>query len=175
MVIGLFRHSTHSHCHSNPFRCCNFTTTELICSIASSMELSGPMHVQQHGYWPFWPFSLQWRHNERDSVSNRQLHDRLLNRLFRHRLKKTSKLRVTGLYAGNSPGEFPAQRASNAENVSIWWHHHVGIPVSHPNRCKCCNSTTARPIHSISSRGTVLASRFPVDCNHHSKAYVTGE
>ena len=28
---------------------------------------------------------------------------------------------------GNSPvtGEFPAQRASNAENVSIWWRHHV--------------------------------------------------
>ena len=23
------------------------------------------------------------------------------------------------------PGEFPAQRASNAENVSIWWRHHV--------------------------------------------------
>ena len=36
--------------------------------------------------------------------------------------KKTPKLRVTGLYAGNSSvtGEFPAQRASNAENVSIW-------------------------------------------------------
>ena len=43
------------------------------------------------------------------------------------RSKKTSKLRVTGLCAGNSPvtGEFPAQRASNAENVSIWWHHHA--------------------------------------------------
>ena len=29
--------------------------------------------------------------------------------------------------AGNSPvtGEFPAQRASNAENVSIRWRHHV--------------------------------------------------
>ena len=40
--------------------------------------------------------------------------------------KKTSKLRVTGLCAGNSPGtsEFPAQRASNAESVSIWWLHH---------------------------------------------------
>ena len=39
----------------------------------------------------------------------------------------TSKLRVTGLCAGNSPGtdEFPAQMASNAENVSIWWRHHV--------------------------------------------------
>ena len=35
--------------------------------------------------------------------------------------KKQSKLRVTGLCAGNSPvtGEFPARRTSNAENVSI--------------------------------------------------------
>ena len=35
--------------------------------------------------------------------------------------RKKSKLRVTGLCAGNSPvtGEFPAQMASNAENVSI--------------------------------------------------------
>ena len=32
----------------------------------------------------------------------------------------------TGLCKGNSPvsGEFPAERASNAENVSIWWRHH---------------------------------------------------
>ena len=72
--------------------------------------------------------SLQWRHNEQDSVSNHQPHDCLLNRLFGCRSKKTSKLRVTGLCAGNSPGtgEFPAQRASNAENVSIWWRHHDG-------------------------------------------------
>ena len=50
----------------------------------------------------------------------------LLNRLFRRRSKKTSKLRVTGLCAGNSPGtgEFPAQMASYAENISIWWRHH---------------------------------------------------
>ena len=39
---------------------------------------------------------------------------------------KTSKLRVTGLCAGNSPGtgEFHAQMASNAENISISWRHH---------------------------------------------------
>ena len=51
----------------------------------------------------------------------------LLNRLFRRRSKKTSKLRVTGLCEGNSPvpSEFPAHRASSAENVSIWWRHHV--------------------------------------------------
>ena len=41
--------------------------------------------------------SLQWRQNGRDSVSNHQPHDCLLNGLF------------TGA------GEFPAQMASNAE------------------------------------------------------------
>ena len=71
--------------------------------------------------------SLQWRHTGRDSVSNHQLHDCLLNRLFRRKSKKTSKLRATGHCAGNSPGtgELPTQMASNAENVSIWWRHHV--------------------------------------------------
>ena len=55
------------------------------------------------------------------SYSNHQPHHCLLNRLFRRRSKKTSKLRVTGLCAGKSPetGESPAQTASNAENVSF--------------------------------------------------------
>ena len=85
-------------------------------------------------------YSLQWPHNGRDGVSNHQPHDCFLNRLFRHRSKKTSKLRVTGLCAGNSPeaGEFPAQMASNAENVSIWWRHHgvlhPGSPVDYPHK-----------------------------------------
>ena len=70
---------------------------------------------------------LLWRHNGRDGVSNHQPHDCLHNRLFRRRSKKTSKLRVTGLCAGNSPltDEFPAQMANNAENGSIWWRHHA--------------------------------------------------
>ena len=53
-------------------------------------------------------------------------HDGLLNRLFRRRSKKTSKLRATGLCEGNSQVtcEFPSQMASNAENVSIRWRHH---------------------------------------------------
>ena len=62
-----------------------------------------------------WP--LQWRQNERDVVSNHQPHDCLLtHRLFGRRSKKTSKLRVTGLCAGNSPGtgEFPAVTAGNS-------------------------------------------------------------
>ena len=68
---------------------------------------------------------LQWRHNECDGVSNNQRIDCLLNRLFWHRWKKTSTLRVTGFCEGNPPvtGGFPSQKASNAGNVSIWWRH----------------------------------------------------
>ena len=70
--------------------------------------------------------ALRWRHNGHSGVSNHRPHNCLLNRLVRRRSKKTSKLRVTGLCARNSPvtGEFPAQMASNAENVSIWLRHH---------------------------------------------------
>ena len=86
-------------------------------SIANALELLQPCTK---------PSTLQWRYNEHDGVSNHQHHDCLLNRLSRRGSKKASKFRVTGLCVGNSPvtGEFPAQRASNAENVSIWWRHH---------------------------------------------------
>ena len=75
--------------------------------------------------------SLQWRHDVRDGASNHQPHDCLLNRLFRRRSNETSKLCVTDLCAGNSTvtGEVPAQRASNAENVSIWWRHHIEFAI----------------------------------------------
>ena len=54
--------------------------------------------------WLIFTKSLLWRYNGRDNVSNHQPHDCLLNRLFRRRSKKTSKLRVTGLCTANSPG-----------------------------------------------------------------------
>ena len=78
----------------------------------------------------------QWHHNGRDGVPNHQPHDCLLRSLFWRRSKKTSKLCVTGLCAGNSPvtGEFPAQIASNAENVSIWWRHHVWLSMDPSKR-----------------------------------------
>ena len=52
-----------------------------------------------HQNWSLW-----CSHNDHDSVSNHQPHECLLNRLFRRRSKKISKLRVTGLCVGNSPG-----------------------------------------------------------------------
>ena len=50
--------------------------------------------------------------------------------------KKSPNLRITGLCEWNSPvtGVFPTQRASNAENVSIWWRHHTRIFVESPPR-----------------------------------------
>ena len=87
-----------------------------------------------------WMFTHMYKtrssHNGHHSVSNHQPYECLLKRLFRCRSKKTPKLRITGLCAGNSPGtgEFPAQIASNTEmfpsdDVIMWcqmmWH--VGI------------------------------------------------
>ena len=49
-------------------------------------------------------------------------------------------------FAGSSPGngEFPAQVASNAENVSIWWRHHV---VSDVNSMETCEKIPKWPTH----------------------------
>ena len=91
-----------------------FTYLHYICMLSSSASNITRVRV-----------SLQWHHNGCDGVSNHQAHDSSLNRLFRRRLKKTPKPRVTGLCVGNSPvtDVFPAQMASNAENVYIWRCH----------------------------------------------------
>ena len=105
--------------------------TEYVWNTASIMSLSnGRTSPRARWVIAVWILALirtlRWRHNDGDSVSNHQPHDCLLSCLFGPTSKKTSKLRVTGLCVGNSPGtgEFPAQMASNAENVSIWWRHH---------------------------------------------------
>ena len=111
-----FSHKTHRQINANTvyvslFQRSNLRHLAVHCSVIRSQRFG----------------SLQWRHNDHDGVSNHQPHGCLLNRLFRRRSKKTSKLRVTGLCVGNSPGtgEFPARMASNTESVSIWWRHHV--------------------------------------------------
>ena len=74
------------------------------------MEVATECHSPLHD-------ALQWHHNELDGVSNHRHLDCLLNRLFRRRSKKASKLRVTGICEGNPPvtGRFPSQKVSNAE------------------------------------------------------------
>ena len=63
--------------------------------------------------------ALRWRHNGRDSVLNHQPQPFIQTQI-------NENIKALCHCAGNSPatGEFPAQMASNAENVSIWWRHH---------------------------------------------------
>ena len=81
-----------------------------------SGQFTGPLHSG----WHYIDVIMKWR------LKSPRLHC-LLNRLFRRWSKKTSKLRVTGLCEGNPrvTDGFPSQKASNAENVSIWWRHHA--------------------------------------------------
>ena len=80
------------------FRWGCFTATGAIITLPQC-QLSDP-----EGWVKNQLISLRWRHNDHDGGSNHQPHGCLLNRLFRRKSKKTSKLRVTGLCVGNSPG-----------------------------------------------------------------------
>ena len=117
---------------------------------------------QQPSWWLKPGIALLWRHNGHDGLSNDQPLDCLLNRSFRCRSKKTSKLRITGLCAGNSPvtGEILAQKASNAENVSFWWCHHDQFYQQHVS----CNlpSLATEAIHYIWYKGLQLISRCQI-------------
>ena len=76
--------------------------------------------VSHHTYRrPGRPFTiLQWRQNGRDGVSNHQPQP-----FIQVQIKETIKAPRHCPLWGNSPF-FPAQMASNAKNVSIWWRHH---------------------------------------------------
>ena len=89
------------------------------------------------GYWKgvLWNFvnlvnrvSLQWHHNERHCISNHRR--RLLAKPFgqAHTKENIKAPRHWPLW-GESTGDqcIPPQRANNAENVSIWWRHHIKL------------------------------------------------
>ena len=115
IIPNLCPHPTPHHPTTTPNKCSSLAP----CSVLSKHVVldDAALHLI--------PSSLQWRHNERDGVSNHQRLHCLLKHLFGRRSKKTSQLRVAGLCAGNSPvtGQLPVQKASNAKNVSIWWRH----------------------------------------------------
>ena len=84
---------------------CSFITLHTHCSFLSTSVIWDVCVNQVIVDRQRWELSSQWRHNGHDGVSNYQLLDRFLNCLFRRRSQMT--------------GEFPSQRASYAENVSI--------------------------------------------------------
>ena len=70
---------------------------------------------------------LQWRHTERDGVSNHKRLECLLNRLFKHISKKTLKLRFIGFVRGihrwpvDSPQKRPVTRKWLHSMTPSWW------------------------------------------------------
>ena len=81
-----------------------------------SLVLAVHLLLMNVTWWTVLEWPLQWRHHDHGGVSNHQPHRCLLNRLFRRRSKKSSKLRVTGLCVGNhrgpvnSPHKWPETR-----------------------------------------------------------------
>ena len=114
---------------------------------------------------------IQWRHNERGGFPNYRLLGCLLNRLFRSRSRKISKLLVTGPGEGNSSmtGEFPAQRASNAERVSVGWRHHGCKSEYHFQGYRMYISIDIMPYDVYVWLTEIKSANFP----HYPQIYVT--
>ena len=74
--------------------------------------------------------SLQWRHNERTVVQITGVSILYFCWSADKKIKARRHMPLWGEFAGNR--WFPAQRASNAENVFIWWRHHVMLELYFP-------------------------------------------
>ena len=80
--------------------------------------------------------TLLWRHNGRDGVSNHQ--PQFIQAQIKENIKAPRHWPLCREFTGNQ--WFPAQMASNTENVSIWWHHHefscYASPLKPTSDCK---------------------------------------
>ena len=77
------------------------------------------------------PYTLQWRHNEHNGVLNHRFFDYLLNRLFRHRSKKTSKPASLAFVRGNWPMKSPHKgpvtpKMFSFDDVIMYTRNHSG-------------------------------------------------
>ena len=105
--------------------------------------------------------SLQWRHNDHDGVSNHQPHGCLPKRLLRQikeNIKAPRHWPLCGEFAG--VGEISAQRASYAENVSIWWRHHVYVTTVATLPRLAVRATPHRFVYNIRDFGGFLCNPF---------------
>ena len=88
--------------HANlPSNCaCGHSKTNPQIASGNARLVSPPVYVrccqEERNYLLGW-YTLQWRHDEPDGVSNHRGLDGLLNCLFRRRSKKTSQYQVTGI------------------------------------------------------------------------------
>ena len=70
-------------------------------------------HITLTSWWPRWRLK---------SPASRLFTRPFIQTQIKENIKAPRRWSLCGEFTGT--GEFPAQRASYAENVSIWWHHH---------------------------------------------------
>ena len=103
-------------------KCLEYISSRLRC------VLIPPLYDETDVDWFITVFApLQWRYNGRDSVSNHQPNDFYSTVNSDANLRKhqgSASLPLCGEFTGD-----PAQMASNAEKVSIWWRHHGYLAV----------------------------------------------
>ena len=76
--------------------------------------------------------TLQWRHNERDGISNHQPRDCLFNRLFKAQIKENIKAPRHWPSWGEFTGDrwIPRTKGQYHGKASIWWRHHEKLGTS---------------------------------------------
>ena len=114
--------------------------------------------------------TLQWRHNGRDSVSNHQLHDCLLESFIQTHIQQNVKALPHLPLCGEFTGDrwIPAQMASNAENVPFG---DVIMRKSMASRYIFCY-LLLRHGHVISSH-SFFEGITPHSCSHYNSNLVT--
>ena len=100
--------------------------------------------------------SLRWRHNGHDGVSNHQPHGCLLSRLFRRKSKKTSKLRVTGLCVGNSPGPVNSPHKGPVTRKMSPFDYVIMIESKPNEKARCSNLQVPFPQRAYNYWGWLL-------------------
>ena len=107
------------------------------------------------------------RHNERDGVSFTSLAIVYLTVYSgADQSKHQSSASLTLVCEGNSPvtNEFPSQRASDSENISIWWRHHDIPWIMHTasyNLCFGIGQFHRKPPESFHWHWGILVVRLP--------------
>ena len=94
----------------------------IYCSLSFRLLNSDPLWLY---IFTISSLTSQWCHNERDGASKHRHLDCLFNILFMHQIKENIKASLA--FWGEFTGDWWSawQKASNAENVSLWWRHHV--------------------------------------------------
>ena len=92
-------------------------------NVGNCHSLDEGMHSELQSFHSFITMTSQWAWWRLRSPASRLFTQPFIRAQIKENFKAPRHWPLCGEFTGT--GEFPAQKASNAENVSIWWRHHV--------------------------------------------------